>query len=59
MIHTGKEMGDHKHAISGYNANFMHFTGPKGSNTHRKNKSTIKQRRVKMNTHINKYKTES
>lgn len=57
MYHSGGTMGSHKHGVSGHCPNSFHFTGKRKSKSKRKNKTTIKQRRAKMNTHKNKYLT--
>ena len=46
-----------KHARSGHNVNCNHFTGiKKKKGTKRKQKLTMKQKKSKQRTHINKFK---
>ena len=46
-----------KHARSGHTVNCNHFTGKiKKKGTKRKQKLSMKQKRAKRRTHVNKYK---
>jgi hypothetical protein len=52
---VANELGISKHRKSGHVVNNKHFTGKKGSKNKKKQKLTAKQKRMKRNTHINKY----